>query len=81
MGAVKTYQEDQTVQEQSVEEGNRPGHLVGENGTTLKGRDSKFGRSAEVVRVCARVRVFESYQAQSGFIPGAEAQVAALTLL
>lgn len=48
------HQEDQTVQEQGVEEGDGPGHLVGENHTT---------------------------QAQSCFIPGAEAQVSALTLL
>ena len=32
----KTYQEDQTMQKQGVEEGNSPGHLVGENHTPLK---------------------------------------------
>lgn len=48
------HQEDQTVQEQSVEESNGPGHLVGENHTS---------------------------QTQSCFIPGAEAEVSALTLL
>lgn len=46
---METYQEDQTVQEQSVEEGNGPGHLVGENRTTLRGRDSKSSKAAEVV--------------------------------
>lgn len=78
---METYQEDQTVQEQRVEEGNGPGHLVGENCTTLRGRDSKSSKAAEVVHLCVCVCVFESYQAQSGFVPGTEAQVAALTLL
>lgn len=40
----QTYQEDQTVQEQSVEESNGPGHLVGENHTSLRDANNRSVR-------------------------------------
>lgn len=79
----QTYQEDQTVQEQSVEESNGPGHLVGENHTSLRDANNRRVRW-EVHTDTQKTRLMfdsDSYQAQSCFIPGAEAEVSALTLL
>ncbi len=71
------------MQEQGVEESDGPGHLVGENHTTL--RDTKtrglVSKLHQTHEMCVCVCVFVAYQAQSCFIPGAEAQVSALTLL
>ena len=78
-GRQETHQEDQTMQEQGVEESNGPRHLVGENPTTL--RDTKNTRIRKLYPTQKVKCVFMSYQAQSSFIPGAEAQVTALTLL